>query len=142
MGWINSFGYENTSFFKLYLIAIYYIITTITTVGYGDIFTITPIEKIYGVFLEIIGCYIYSFVISFIANHFKLLNDKEEKYKMKMQILDEIKVTYHLNLDLYQQIKVYLKRNILNDKQDNKAFINSLPIFLKNELMSMMSKRS
>ena len=60
---------------------------------------------------------------------------------MKIQILDEIKVTYQLNLDLYQQIKVYLKRNILNDKQDNKAFINSLPIFLKNELMSMMYKK-
>ena len=60
---------------------------------------------------------------------------------MKIQILDEIKVTYQLNLDLYQQIKVYLKRNLLNDKKDDKAFINSLPIFLKNELMSMMSKR-
>jgi hypothetical protein len=60
---------------------------------------------------------------------------------MKIQILDEIKVTYQLNLDLYQQIKVYLKRNVLNDKKDDKAFINSLPIFLKNELMSMMSKR-
>ena len=60
---------------------------------------------------------------------------------MKMQIFDEIKVTYQLNLDLYQQIKVYLKRNVLNNKKDDKAFINSLPIFLKNELMSMMSKR-
>ena len=60
---------------------------------------------------------------------------------MKIQILDEIKVTYQLNLDLYQQIKVYLKRNVLNNKKDDKAFINSLPIFLKNELMSMMSKR-
>ena len=136
IGWINSFGNENTSFCQLY--AIFYIITTIIQLVME---IITPNEKFYGVFLEIIGCYIYSFVISFIANHFKLLNDKEEKYKMKMQILDEIKVTYHLNLDLYQQIKVYLKRNILNDKQDNKAFINSLPIFLKNELMSMMSKR-
>ena len=33
---INSFVNENTSFCQVYLIEIYYIITTITTVGYGD----------------------------------------------------------------------------------------------------------
>ena len=74
IGWINSFGNENTSFCQLY--AIFYIITTIIQLVME---IITPNEKFYGVFLEIIGCYIYSFVISFITNHFKLLNSKEEK---------------------------------------------------------------
>lgn len=35
--WISRYGYIDEQLWDLYLISVYYILTTITTVGYGDI---------------------------------------------------------------------------------------------------------
>ena len=58
--WIINFNFEGHSFKKLYFIGIYYIITTVTTVGYGDLTCVTPKEKLFGIFIEIVGIFAYS----------------------------------------------------------------------------------
>ena len=35
--WINRYGYTDFSDFRLYLYCIYFVLMTISTVGYGDI---------------------------------------------------------------------------------------------------------
>ena len=44
--WIINFNHQNKSFNQLYLVGIYYTITTVTTVGYGDLSCVTTIEKL------------------------------------------------------------------------------------------------
>ena len=138
-GWIIHFGYENKDFKGLYLIAMYYIITTVTTVGYGDLSCVTPIEKVYGLFMEIVGIFAYSFALTEISNYVKVLSDKKEEYHQKCEILNDIRVSFpELSDDLYNRINSYLKRNLFNDKKDKKLIINSLPVGLKNELVYHM----
>ena len=138
-GWIIHFGFENKSFFGLYFIAIYYLITTVTTVGYGDLSCITPIEKVFGLFMEIVGIFAYSFALTSISNYVKVLSDKNEEFHQKCEVLDDIRVSYpELSDDLYTRIHRYLKSNLFNDKKDKKLIINSLPITLKNSLVYHM----
>ena len=141
-GWIVYFGYENYSFPKLYLIAVYYIITTCTTVGYGDLLCITLVEKVFGLFMEIVGIFAYSFAVSAISNYVKIMNDKSEKYREKSEILDDIKLSHsELSEDLYMQIHRHLKFKYMNNAVlDRKVIINSLPITLKNSLVYEMYK--
>ena len=99
--WILTFGFENYDFYNLYFISIYYIITTVTTVGYGDLFCATPIEKIFGLFMEIVGIIAYSFALSFISNYVKESSDKSKEFFEKCKILEDIKLSYSFFLMIY-----------------------------------------
>ena len=139
-GWIIRFGFENSTFTQLYLIAIYYIITTCTTVGYGDLTCITLVEKLFGLVMEIVGIFAYSFAVSAISNYVKIMNDKTEKYREKSEILEDIKISYpELSEELYMEIHRYLKFKFkFKETLDNKVIINSLPLTLKNTLVCEM----
>ena len=139
--WILTFGFENYDFYNLYFISIYYIITTVTTVGYGDLFCATPIEKIFGLFMEIVGIIAYSFALSFISNYVKESSDKSKEFFEKCKILEDIKLSYsNFSDDLYKRIYRFLKADVFDDKKDNKIILNSLPISLKNDLVYNMYK--
>jgi hypothetical protein len=41
--------------------------TTMSTVGYGDIAATNPVEIIFSIFVEILGCAIYGYMINIIG---------------------------------------------------------------------------
>ena len=138
-GWIIHYNFQDKNFFGLYFIAIYYIITTVTTVGYGDLLCITPIEKVFGLFMEIVGIVAYSFALTSISNYVKVLSDKNEEYHQKCEMLNDIRNSFpDLSDDLYKRIHCFLRNNLFHNKIDKKIIINSLPVALKNNLVYHM----
>ena len=136
--WIIKFGFSDYSYGELYFIGIYYIITTVTTVGYGDITCATPNEKIFGIIVEIVGIIAYSYVLTSISNYVRSKKDAEEEYFKKYKILQEIKITYKdLSDDLFDRINRYIK-NKQNNEEQVKNLIEELPISLKNTLVYSM----
>jgi len=136
--WIIYFNFEQYSFSKLYFLGIYYIITTVTTVGYGDLFCYTPKEKIFAIIIEIVGIVSYSYVLTSISNYVKSQSDVEEEYFKKYQILEDIKMNYSdFSDDLFERIDRYLKHKQTNEDQE-KNLIYELPISLKNALVYNM----
>ena len=69
--WIITFGHDNESYLQLYLIGIYYTMETLTTFGYGDINCTTHNEKIFGMFMEVVGIFAYSWTLTSIGNYVK-----------------------------------------------------------------------
>ena len=61
---------DKTSNAELYLVSLYYVITTMTTVGYGDISPtkINSIEIIFGIILMIGGVVAFSFASASLAS--------------------------------------------------------------------------
>ena len=136
--WIINFNFAEYDFPNLYFIGIYYIITTVTTVGYGDLTCVTPKEKVFGILVEIVGIIGYSWVVSSISNYVKSKSDAEEEYFKKYQILSKIKMTYNdFSDDLFERIDRYLKHKQNNEEQE-KNLIEELPISLKNSLVYSM----
>ena len=136
--WIIKFGFSDCSFGELYFIGIYYIITTVTTVGYGDLTCVTPKEKVFGIIVEIVGIVAYSYVLTSISNYVRSKKDAEEEYFKKYKILQEIKITYKdLSDDLFDRINRYIK-NKQNNEEQEKNLIEELPISLKNTLVYCM----
>ena len=139
--WIVHFNYNNKSFKELYLIAIYYTITTLTTVGYGDITCISSNEKIFGLFMEVIGICAYSWTLTEISNYIKVINEKTEELSNKIHILDDIKLNYpRLPNELYDRIIRYLRYQHYYEKKDKNIIIEELPIGLRNNLIYEMYK--
>ncbi len=139
--WIIYYGYDSYSYLKLYLTAIYYTIETLTTVGYGDLTCITPNEKLFGLFMEIVGIFAYSWAISHISNYFKIINEKNENYERNYQILNQIKLfNPKFPIDLYDRILRYLKYKHDHEKVDKKILFDSLSPNLSNLLCYEMYK--
>ena len=52
----------------IYVNAVYYVSTTATTIGYGDIHATTEIEMGYAIFLELVGILIFSMITGNVRN--------------------------------------------------------------------------
>jgi len=72
LNWIYIKDYDDLNDYDLYVPSFYFSVTTIVTVGYGDITAISSTEKIVATFLMIIGVIAFSFATgalsSIIAN--------------------------------------------------------------------------
>jgi hypothetical protein len=69
-GWRNTQlnGYMLDSQINIYVNAIYFVTTTATTIGYGDIWGETNSEKLFLVFLEFAGILVFSMITGKIRN--------------------------------------------------------------------------
>lgn len=60
--WVESFGFEDKEDFETYIIAVYFVLTTTATVGYGDISPTNTYERLYGCALMLIGVLSFTFI--------------------------------------------------------------------------------
>ena len=141
-GWIVKCNLQNESFINIYITAVYYLITTMTTVGYGDIIVSSSLtEKFFQIFVLIVGTVFYSWIVTYISNYIKKNNEKYLDYEQKVSILEEIKISHpKLTQDLYNKIKRYLQYNKFKEQNNNEILINYLPYTLKKILFLEMYK--
>ena len=113
----------------------------LTTVGYGDITCYSLNERIYQLFLLIVGIMAYSFSVTAISNFVQKINEKSADFSKKMAILEEIKMTNHnMPQELYERILKYLNYKYKHEKKYKNLIFDSLPVTLKNDLISEMYK--
>lgn len=60
--WINRFYLTDTSPLEIYSTALIFATDTVTTIGYGDIYSLTVIEKVYTCFLIYIGMIVFAMI--------------------------------------------------------------------------------
>jgi hypothetical protein len=75
IGWISNYEFENLTDLQLYLTALYFTFTTISTVGYGDISGGCFTEKVICIAYLLIGVGIYSFIAGSITSI--IMNEEE-----------------------------------------------------------------
>jgi hypothetical protein len=63
----DDFGEKNKEF-ELYLCSCYYVMTTVSTVGYGDISPVNSTERIFGMVLQFLGVISFTFVSGALAS--------------------------------------------------------------------------
>lgn len=66
--WIDAFAFDITEVGSMYTIGLYWTITTITTVGYGDISATNTSERIVASIIMIIGVIAFSFAIGSLSS--------------------------------------------------------------------------
>ena len=78
--------------------------TTITTVGFGDITAEYWMEELFMIMLMITGVISFSVIAGALSSVFSSLDEKETQYKELVNVLDNINKQYVVNPGLQEEI--------------------------------------
>jgi hypothetical protein len=91
---------HNESFedsYILYLFSLYFIITTITTIGYGDITPVNVLERCFCFFLMFLGAAMYSFMSGQMSSILSNYDSKQAKQSQKFHLLNRVVKKYKIS---------------------------------------------
>ena len=109
MDWIKVGSFQDLSDWQLYVTAFYYTVTTITTVGYGDISGHTTTEKIFSSFLMLIGASGFSFAAGSLSSLMSNLDASQAQLKERLSTLNYIRHDYQIDPELYDDLRKAIK---------------------------------
>ena len=139
--WIIQKELQTSPFLEVYLGSVYFLITTVTSVGYGDIIGNSFTEIIFQIFLLMIGIIAYSWLISSLSNYVQENNKQNEAFNQKISLLNEIKLEHpQMPKELYDKIHLHLEYINLGQKKDKSSLINFLPHTIQKSLLYEMYK--
>jgi voltage-gated potassium channel len=124
-----------------YLRALYWCITTLATVGYGDVVPTTNAQMVYAMVVMLIGVGVYGYVIGNVANLLANIDLAKAHYRANLERLATFLNYRNIPLDLQDRIYTYyayLWANRLG--YDESAVLSDLPTSLRTEV-SLVLKR-
>ena len=111
--WVSST--DNMPKNELYLTSFYFSITTMTTVGYGDMSASSFTEKICCIFIMFVGVISFSFASGALANYIDKSDEQNAKFAEKNKMLDDLFKEYAFPMKLYIGIRKNIQQNYLKD---------------------------
>ena len=141
--WIESNNLMDKPILLLYLNSFYFITTTMTTVGYGDMIGNSLTETIFRIILLTVGISLYSWIVSNIGSYVDNESRISIRFNRDEAILEEIRISYpNMPYKLYNQILHHLElRKLRQKKLDLNLLINSLPYSLRNTILFAVHKQ-
>ena len=115
--------------------AVYWVVTTLTTVGYGDIYPTSNIGRIYTMIVMMIGVGMYGFIIGNISTILVSANVPKAANREKMALIASYMKQYAIPSDLQESIFNYYNFGMQQNISDNfSKVISELPTELASEL--------
>eukprot|EP00756_Hemistasia_phaeocysticola_P031409 Hpha_TRINITY_DN16350_c2_g1::TRINITY_DN16350_c2_g1_i1::g.61381::m.61381 len=141
--WVRSGGFDTgepdgvngDSFKTKYIKAAYWAVTTMTTVGYGDIVPITDGSRILASFTMLLGAGLFAYVMGNISN--LLINEDPFKLRMRQQKKNLAGVFSYYNIPIGLQKEAFCIFPILIDKvlRQTEETVSALPPYLRQKFM-------
>ena len=119
----------------LYLWVLYWTITTMTTIGYGDFSPMTPLEVIITIAVQLIGAVLFGWIIGNIANLLADFNQYETAYKLRMEQVKSYLVHKKVPKDAKKRVRKYCA-HYFSRKGVMREDWHFLPPRLKRELLT------
>lgn len=135
---------------EIYINAFYFILTTITTVGYGDISGSTTAEYLFSMAVEFIGLTFFSFLTGTISVMFSgdqsfesLINARMEELDLWLLRLENCNKEEKIPNKLYHSIKEFIQDAFVYDFNliiEEFSFYNELPASIQNQISESLFK--
>ncbi|CAD8116991.1 unnamed protein product [Paramecium sonneborni] len=141
----NYIAYQDTNYWvSQYLVAIYFSVTTMITIGYGDIYPITTIERSFGVIVMIFSSGLFGYVMNSIV---LLFENQEESVVELLQQQENIFLYLkqkRVSKQLVARIKNYLewlqKQEQIQHSYEQQVLIN-LSENLRREILKLIHQK-
>ncbi len=122
-----------------YNISLYWTVTTLTTVGYGDITPQSNMARIFTMGVMLIGVATYGIIIGNFSRMIMLADKYKEEKKEKMSGLGQFLKFYNIPSSLQRQVFSFYNHLLTqNISEQDTRIINELPQALQNELAIYM----
>ncbi|RHY63292.1 hypothetical protein DYB34_003836, partial [Aphanomyces astaci] len=119
-----------------YLYSLYWVITTLTGVGFGDVIIVTAFEKLYAIFAMIIGASVFGFVIGNISTLLESMDKRAAMYQMKMMLVKDYIRTRNLPVDLRVKLRRYFEHYLSRASLfDESSILGEISLSLRNEIV-------
>ncbi|WP_372656186.1 ion transporter [Halobacteriovorax sp.] len=125
-----------------YIKSLYWTVTTLTTIGYGDITPTTTIGRLYTMPIMILGVGVYGFVIANVTRLFTTADRYKEKSKERLNDVATFMKYYNIPDRLQGQVFGYYN-HLINKRltENDTTIIADLPLALQHELQTYMNMR-
>ena len=123
-----------------YLLAFYYTVTTVTTVGYGDISASSSTERILACFSMLIGVLSFSYATGTLSSILTSVDHENAGDLKRLAVLDQIQTDYNIPNDLYQECLAFIKIQT-QCSSETASLIQEFPQRLKQKIARRLFKR-
>ena len=142
-GWIAVGGMtlvDNPDDITRYISAVYWCITTLTTVGYGDIAPKTPVQMLYANGTQIVGVAFFGYVLSNIASLLSRLDAARESHLARLDKIESFFRHYKVPNDLRFKLRSYYQYMWESHRgYDDKSILDEIPIHLRRDIAVFLS---
>eukprot|EP00929_Paragymnodinium_shiwhaense_P114331 TRINITY_DN8268_c0_g1_i6.p1 TRINITY_DN8268_c0_g1~~TRINITY_DN8268_c0_g1_i6.p1 ORF type:complete len:791 (+),score=86.67 TRINITY_DN8268_c0_g1_i6:162-2534(+) len=101
--WLNNYRDVSSSASRVYVAAMYWAMTTMTTVGYGDIVPYTDTERLFAIVGMVIGGAFYGYLVGTITE-IVTLSDSSRRYEERMTMVLHFVDQHKLSRDLRKRV--------------------------------------
>lgn len=124
-----------------YIKALYWSVTTLTTIGYGDIVPTTGTEMLFTIFVMLLGVALYGYVIANIASTVFSTDPATTQYRSNLEKLSTLMKYRKLPRELEQKIRNYYFYQYKSRQGFSEAnFLRNLPERLNKEVSVLLKQ--
>lgn len=108
--WVSANGYSSEQVSVQYMAAIFFIFTTFSTVGYGDIAPMNELEQVFCIAAMILGAGIFSYGITCVVGALNTSNPVINELNRRMDLLNVYMKNTKLPASLQKLMRAYIYR--------------------------------
>ena len=140
--WLILANLEEANAVDTYISALYWSVTTITTVGYGDLVPVTSVEKVFVIFSVAVGAVTYGSVISTFVAASAASNLKKSQVQSRLDAIVRYMRERKYPRPLFKKVFSYFRHFYDRVALDESAILNDLSENLRVEVATYMSWRA
>ena len=114
--WLGKSGLESASFKDQYITSLYFSITTMLTVGYGDITPRNINERLFTIFMMLMGGGVFGYVMNSIATIAQSIEGEKTKMRRQMYIMSRFMQRRGLTKAVQSKVKKYME--LIHENED------------------------
>lgn len=139
--WAVNEGIENAVPGVQYVRSLYWAITTMTTVGYGDITPGRTVEYVLAMFVMLLGASMYAFIIGNIASLFSNLDSAKAAHWNRIESVAQYLHYRHTPSELSEKVRNYYEYLWATHRGlKEEAFLDDLPGPLRLEVLLHLTR--
>ncbi|OMJ85359.1 hypothetical protein SteCoe_13332 [Stentor coeruleus] len=139
--WVTKYGIENLSHIEIYMASLYWTITTLATVGYGDITPSNSLERGICIAVMLGGVFFYSYTVGTMTSLMASMQRRNAKLENKILVLKEINQKYRIGKKFFKEINSALNYDKSQFNKEKDDLVAMLPRKLALQLNVYMNKK-